>query len=464
MIRIILNHNATGYILAMRDSYMDMLDEPNSQTTLDNRLWDIWNSPDIWNRHQQDGQTPLQNPLYTGSDSNYVYVRVRNVGCAASPNNAGVLRLYWTKASTGEQWSGDWDGTISIAGAATNPQNNAVPAGGEITSGFFFTSIGIPALQPGQNTLLHKGWMPPNPADFYGSPTEVDACLLARIERSTSYPYGMTYPEDTSISDNVRNNNKIITRNMIIADIDLGGLVIPPHWFDFGNATARLSSARLELINDKVINPQLGGDFSAVGYAKLYLGSLYDRWAAGGMKGSGFVADSREKSVTFDGATTLVLDNISLNANERFPIKIQFMLRDSTADLDENQFVLHARQYDNGDTTNSIYGAVNFQVNTHPKTVPTSKNTRIPIPQAGNLTVYPNPAGAYITLQLANADDNTKRIEVYDMVGRRLIIKEAQAFTDGLAALDIKNLAAGMYIVKVSDGKGLSEQQKFVKE
>ncbi len=103
--------------LAMRDSYFDMLDEKNTQFDVNHNHFDIWHSPDLWNRDTADGGTEPQDPevLYdTAPKLNTIYIRVKNVGCAQSAGEA-LLRLYWTYSSTGEKWKADWDGTTTPA-------------------------------------------------------------------------------------------------------------------------------------------------------------------------------------------------------------------------------------------------------------------------------------------------------------------------------------------------------------
>lgn len=105
--------------LYMKDTPVDTGAEPNP----DNGA--MWVTEDIWVRTAPDPAyqpypfteasppwTPgaHQNPEYRDpkySVPNYVYVRVRNRGTAASSGNE-KLKLYWAKASTGLNWSTQW--------------------------------------------------------------------------------------------------------------------------------------------------------------------------------------------------------------------------------------------------------------------------------------------------------------------------------------------------------------------
>jgi hypothetical protein len=65
--------------------------------------------------------------------------------------------------------------------------------------------------------------MPPNPADYasFGA-DRAHFCLLARVETSTSAPYGMTSPETSNLYANVQNNNNIVWKNIEVVD-DVAG-------------------------------------------------------------------------------------------------------------------------------------------------------------------------------------------------------------------------------------------------
>ena len=77
----------------------------------------------------------------------------------------------------------------------------------------------IPVLQPGQAVVIQIPWYPPNPDNFtsFGS-DKGHFCLLARIETSTTAPFGMDFPETTDINSNTKNNNKIVWKNVTVVD------------------------------------------------------------------------------------------------------------------------------------------------------------------------------------------------------------------------------------------------------
>ena len=207
---------------AMRDSYEDLYNEFNNQAH-----WDIWNSPDIWNRKTNGtSNTEHENPEYFLAAPNYVNFRIRNVGCIPGILNRHAVRLYWTKSSTGEDWDQDWK---------TANSSNGKPEGREInapTNGFLIN----PILNPGQEGIYSQAWFPPVPQDYpeFGTPpVQIDVCILARIESGTtappynSPPHGMAISElfdlptpQKALKQNVINNNDIVTRNLIVTNLN----------------------------------------------------------------------------------------------------------------------------------------------------------------------------------------------------------------------------------------------------
>ncbi|HKR15088.1 MAG TPA: tyrosinase family protein [Pyrinomonadaceae bacterium] len=131
----------------MKDTPADTGIEPNPDNG------PMWVTEDIWVRNNPDPGyqpfpfpeltppwTPLphENPEYRDpkfSTPNYVYIRVRNRGTAASTGTER-LRLYWAKASTGLGWPAQWvDNMASNCGPSklygaevTKPRKNAATA------------------------------------------------------------------------------------------------------------------------------------------------------------------------------------------------------------------------------------------------------------------------------------------------------------------------------------------------
>src|SRR5699024_11022608 len=149
--------------LMIRNGKDDFGDEPY---TGDNNVWE---SPDIWVRNQDDGQIidVNQNPLYDSSNpNNFVYVRITNNGCQTS-SPLDQLKLYWAKANTALMWPNPWDGNTFHSG---------------VTMGDTIGTKVIPSLGPGEETIIEFSWEVPDPDEYMEiNPNPWHFCLLGRI-------------------------------------------------------------------------------------------------------------------------------------------------------------------------------------------------------------------------------------------------------------------------------------------
>src|SRR5258708_907259 len=135
-----------------------------------------------------------------------------------------------------------WDGSPGLPTSASNsaiqPWETSTPApsGGNyvvaklptdssvVSPPIYDTApLTVPVLQPGQAVVIQIPWYPPNPAEFasFGA-DQGHFCLLARIETSTTAPFGMDFPEATDVFANTKNNNKIVWKNVTVVD-DISG-------------------------------------------------------------------------------------------------------------------------------------------------------------------------------------------------------------------------------------------------
>jgi hypothetical protein len=117
-----------------------------------------------------------------------------------------------------------WDGT----GTAIQPWTTAggyivskLPTDPSVVSPPIYDTapLTIPVLQPNEAVVIQIPWYPPNPADFacFG-PDQGHVCLVARIETSTTAPFGMTTPETADINANTKTNNNIAWKNVTVVD------------------------------------------------------------------------------------------------------------------------------------------------------------------------------------------------------------------------------------------------------
>jgi len=325
-----LFNDSLDFDLASRDSYFDMLDEPNSQRSYNYPAsGTVWESQDIWNRYYNDGITTNQSPEFLDSDhvgtSNYLYVEVRNVGCYPLPPSDGtgpLLHTYWTLGGVGgtESWSTDWTTATVVSGTAT------LPIGQEIGTG-----APIFPLAAGSSVVMMTPWNPPNPTQYPGNPDFLSLCFLSRIvddhNKAPGYdPPGMTFLETGGDPlGNILNNNNIATMNT-------GDLVVSK--FDRRSGLVRIGNSQgirqtsLQVANNYVLQPGTGTTvLSSYAYFKLYLGDLFDVWYDAGAYGTYTTFDAIEKSVTFNGSNTIQLDSIPIDSGATYFITVANYLK-----------------------------------------------------------------------------------------------------------------------------------------
>lgn len=260
--------------LYMRDTPLDAGIEPNPSPGA------IYESSDIYTRNQADGLLAAnigvhQNPIYSATQPNYVYVRVHNRGCSAA---SGQLKVYWTKGGTALPWPSAWVANIqSQGGCAATLFGDQIPA----------TPVTV-NLNPGADTIMQIPWMVPNPNDYacYGL-DKGHFCLLARIETASTPPYGMTFPEGSDIGANTVNNNKIVWKNLtVVPSIPCGQADIEQGMIQniLSNQTAVLE-LRFQ-VNNK-LTADTNAPFYQFGTIDVDLGpNLFSKWQAGGSMGT----------------------------------------------------------------------------------------------------------------------------------------------------------------------------------
>ncbi len=455
-----LNNYLTSWDLAMQDSYMDMLNEPNTQATVDPIDWQIWKSPDIWNRDTLDGGTTHQDPQYKGTtpiDSNYVYVKVRNVGCVTSPIGKR-LHLYWTKASTGETWPGDWD-TATF---------NGRPAGREITD---TSGIIIDSIQPGQTVTLVRGWIPPRPQNFSTTPdslTDVEACLLARIVdgHNTADPAGMTFKEVANTSRNVDSNNNIVTRNLTVYNLD--GVDVLHHQIGIGNPENTIQTFNISFATDKHYLKCLSGDISnIISRVKLILSpGLFSAWAAGGHKGNYTDYDVASSSVWFSSVSDFMqLQSIKLSAGQKEYMNIETDGNSAIGSYQFAPFNLNVTQDLVKGTDTTIYGCATYGIypdSAHFKSLP-SQTPTIVKKQTTDFWGYPSPTHDGVAIYSATYKQ-TAQIEVVDMLGR-VVVQSVHDFSrSSQSNIRLGEYAPGVYAIRIHCADGTTQTIKITKQ
>ncbi|MBS1913036.1 MAG: S8 family serine peptidase [Bacteroidetes bacterium] len=328
-----------GSGLYMRDSDnpLDLGIEPNPNGD------PLWASPDIWVRTVRDQHHQFehqhQNPLHrtSGESLNYVYVQVRNRGCVPA---SGRLRVYAAKASTGLKWPDDW-----VHGDCCGR-----PCGAEIPS----LPIMIQALPPGGTQTFEIPWVVPDPAD--GAVCGAEAahyCLLARIETANTPPFGLA--EGPDIHENVRNNSRIIWKNVtVMNETDTGG---------FGGTVLVRNPTVLPVTTSLMITSADSLDGTTAwrhGILTLELdGGLLNAWRNGGRLASGI--DTGSFRVLHSGAS---IGGIHLGPREAHRIVVRYQPTVRPAPQERARFHVNLVQIDSaaGWPSARITGGERFEI------------------------------------------------------------------------------------------------------
>ena len=369
----------SGFDLASKDSPFDLYDEANSQT-VNPANWNIWASPDIFNRYHANGETNLfahQTPDYApppATTTNYLYVNVRNVGCSdydpATAPQPAKLHNYWTMGGfSAETWQNSWNG---VGQTATLCNGTHQELGSELTS----SPVTIPAIVAGSSTALTlvsgtpevpvTSWTPNDPQLYSPCtipPPIMELCFLSRIVdgHNSGCTDGMSICENTTgtISANVNNNNNIVTLNTSIARVP-SLPIVRPHLVLGGNNGATAAPFSLQFVNDHVLTPGLGSsNLSNYVTIKVSLGDLYGLWTSGGSQGTYSAVNANEKSVTFDGSNTVRLDNIVMPAGSYYPITVEFKLLPGVDGSKMPEEMVHFRQLTQNARIDTLIDSVN---------------------------------------------------------------------------------------------------------
>jgi Secretion system C-terminal sorting domain len=236
---------------------------------------------------------------------------VRNRGCAPSLANKNV-KLYWAKASTALAWTAPWDGSQFIPASAT-------PMGGSI--GAKLTNV----ISSGGEQILEYQWVVPDPALYsYFGGDATHFCLLARIEETNTYPYGMTSPEGFYLSPNVQANNNIAWKNITIltSNSPSAGVVVGNPWKVAMNADFNIKFSTPNFLSFLDVFLELNA-------------TMYDKLKKGGFKMEGAKLSNNTLQFTAQNA---VLYNVALNAGEFSWLKFKISPKTTTAFAEKGLF------------------------------------------------------------------------------------------------------------------------------
>lgn len=126
----------------------------------------------------------------------------------------------------------------------------------------------------------------------------------------------------------------------------------------------------------------------------------------------------------------------------------EYQLYDKQPNVGVNYYRIKEFDY-NGNAMVSDIRAVDYQIN-----------------QEASIAIYPNPTKDKVTISLLVPQTAVVNIEVYDMAGRKLLEKANRTIYEGLhqEEVDLSELGAGVYILKISSNTLRYGMKKIIKQ
>lgn len=441
-----LNSSAT-FDLAMRDSYLDMYDEPNTQN-FDSSPWD----PDIWNRIFPDDRVNInQDPCYGGGSTmcnNHLYATVRNVGCLASPAGA-ILKMYWTVGGTEQKWPGNWT-TDSYPGTF-------LPQGQEIAA------ITLPSIPAGTKQEFKQLWTAPDPVAYTGS-NNMGICFMGRIvDWHSGNPDGMTFSESEHVFRNMEYNNNIVLRNSKV--VRLYHLSGKKTTVVAGNVESTPVVSSIRFVNRDISSSTLSQ------YAEIivYLGDIYDLWVAGGSLGTYQQTNPAAKMVMFNGTNDIRLEGIVFPANYQSAVEIDFTLKPGVDATEMRTEYVYFQQFLQTQQGPKLTGNFEFIVTYDGEEAPvgayreegTAETHTFGTKIHRDVNVFPNPTAATLNFELPSIVENAT-IVLVDVTGK--VVAKQEMKDQRSTKVDMKSLAAGIYTYRVNTSTGIVQSGTVVVE
>jgi Secretion system C-terminal sorting domain len=124
-----------------------------------------------------------------------------------------------------------------------------------------------------------------------------------------------------------------------------------------------------------------------------------------------------------------------------------------------SQFVIRFQQHGEGDFSGGTIAPDGIHLDNINVKASTTSTQDKPTENAAML-IFPNPTTDFVTVKYQNTEGGIRRLILTDVLGRAVIKQEVDAPT---TVLDLKNLAKGLYWLKMESTAGLFGVQKLVK-
>jgi hypothetical protein len=281
---------------------------------------------------------------------------------------------------------------------------------------------------------------------------------------------GINTTEVDHISDNVRNSNHIVTRNM--EEVDLGHATPSSgHRIYVGNTGQVAQVFGLQMITDRDIQAHFGGDLSSVLNITVQLdNNLFQAWASGGFQGTYGDYNQQTHTVTYVPGSPFELRNITLQPGVHFYADLTFALTPNAQTDNVAGQNFHIRQLLEGQQGgDQLYGDVSYYVNIVPDSKQGNKPLNTPVTKpyeqiANHYTVYPNPTSGIVKILHVGANATGVDVTVVDATGRIMVQKTGLVIADGAEEhIDISSLPIGIYVVNIQDANGYKQSYKITK-
>jgi hypothetical protein len=493
----------------------------------------VFQSDDVWNQLNSTGGNSTtfsadkvgyrkhQSPDYSTVNTNKMFTKINNFGCAASPANTATLRMFWTRARLGELWDKDW-----IYGPA-NRDAAGTDLGSEITiSGASFSApyntnsapILLPSISSNSTSnsyiITPKDWYAPNPANFNSTNGSMNGlgqpviCLLSRLQSNTSTfdpivwePSGNT----TDIEHYVRNNNNVATRNTALVDgpqfLGTGGTGTGTTTTDFYTVIANNPSLNPTRICLRNISEPVFSGFNLLDYAQIQIGftnGIWNDWVANGMQGSGFTVIS-PTLVNVTDPTEVCFDNITIGNDMEQQIGIRAIWNNEACFPVDSPLFVYALQQENMESSPTYDGSDviymfpafgpecenlkmsssnkdytfkkstfdELEISDNKRSNKKNNSTKINSEVDSKIIIYPNPATNQTIITVDNISSSSNiQLELFDMTGKKIHLEFSYLESNGIASYKINtsNLIEGIYSIKISQNTKTSVHKLIIQK
>lgn len=216
---------------------------------------------------------------------------------------------------------GPWDGVRGTAPWNTQPRAKVSRDASVVDPPIYDTApLVVPALDPGQTVIIEVPWYPPNPANFACMVDPGHTCLLARIETTPGFPFGMVnFPEGMNVETNTRQNSKVAWKNVTVVPaaamlrLSNGGIVR-----NFLDDPLVFRIRLTEVADDREVR--------LLGLARATLTvprEMAERWERTGRGGEGVLdvgADGEDVRISLAGERSFI--DVELQPGDSFPVEL----------------------------------------------------------------------------------------------------------------------------------------------